>query len=287
MDNLNLAFKEFREYAKAIGEYEKISINELANKYCEATDSHNEYQRNVYFSALVLRFWYKINKLYTENLSLGIDREDCFGWVTGAIMMACEPDKRVWQKDPKLNAQQVINQTLATRFVAAAYYESNLQKNQGKHMMASLDDPIDSEDGKITLGDTVPDERYMPDTEGNQAVFIIQDYINKNKIVEAIILDNVANKDVFKHEKHIVKGFDAEGNKTRYTQGSSTFWPFKLVKELGTLDDAYIKYFLQTYSVSKAAFDAAFAVIKKANNQKKYKMVDATIADLKLCIENY
>lgn len=280
MTTLELAHKDFKLSARQLGDYEKLSVNELADKYCEATDNEDEEMRNRYFSALILRFWYKIPKLYAENQSLNVDYTDVFTWVTGAIIMACAKEARAWQTNPKLNAQQVINQVLATRFVAAAYYDSNLQKNQGKHLECSLDDPLGDEDGS-TLGDIIADDRItQPGDDGVWA--IIQDYISKNKVIEAIIIDNVAFKDVFKHEKKIVKSVDPDGNPTKHTEYYTSFWPFKLVKELGALDEQYVTYFLNTYSVSKKAFDAAFAVLAKANNQKKYRMVDATMADLRL-----
>jgi hypothetical protein len=280
MSTLDLAQKDFKVSASLLGDYNAISINDLADGYCAATDIGDEELRNQYFSALLLRFWYKIPKLCMENQSLGIDQTDVFSWVTGAIIMACDKDARAWQTNPKLNAQQVINQVLATRFVAAAYYDSNLLKNQGRHLECSLDDPLGDEEGS-TLGDIIADDKSA--TPGDDGVWaIIQDYLNKNKVIEAIILDNVAFKDVFKHEKKIVKSVDHEGNPTKHTEYYTAFWPFKLVKELGALDEQYVTYFLNTYSVSRKAFETAFAVLAKANNQKKYKMVDATMTDLRL-----
>lgn len=281
MGELDLTFKEFKCYARTLGAYEKISIDELANKYCEATDNGLEYERNVYFCALTLRFWYKIHKLYVENHSLGLDHTDYFNWVTGAIFMACEKGARQWQTNPKLNAQQVINQILATRFVAAAYYESNLQKNQGKFATVSLDDPISADDD-TTLGEIVADPRTPADINEDDAVSgLIQDFIRMNKLIEAIIFDTIAYKDCYKHEKKTVKETDAEGNVKRYTRHSSQFWPFKLVKELNLLEEDYVEYFVSTYGGSQAAIEAAFHALQKANNQKKYKMVDAALADLK------
>lgn len=280
MDALMEAFRDFRTCARPLGEYENIPLNELADKYCEATDNKDESKRNIYFSALVLRFWYKVNKMYTENLSLGIDRIDCLTWLTEAILMVCEKDKRAWQTNPKLNVQQVINQTLATRFVAAAYYDSNLKKNQGKHNIISLDQTVDDE-GLVSMSDTIADDNSNITKDVSDSSYIVQGYLDDNKIVEAIILDNVATKDVFKQDKKVIKEKDENGKITKHTETSTTFWPFKLVKELNTLDESYIDYFLNTYTVSKKAFEAAFNAIRKANNQKKYKMVNATLNDFK------
>lgn len=279
MSELEDALGFFKESAKHIDGYSKLSVNELAEGYCDATDSGDEDMRDAYFSGLVLRFWYKINKICSENSSLNLSHSDVFDWITNAILMACDKDARAWRTNPNLNAQQVINQVLSTRFVAAAYYDSNLQKNQGKLNTCSLDDYLTDEDDGTTLGDTIADSSNpYADTD---VVAVIQDFINKNKIVEAIIFDNIAFKDCYKHEQKIVKTTNTAGEAVKYTQHSSNFWPFKLVKELNALDVDYLNYFVSTYSVSKPILNAGFTAITHANNQKKYKMISAALNELK------
>lgn len=282
MTELYDTYKDLKACAKAIEDYEKISIDELADKYCEYTDTESP-ERDAYFCALVLRFWYKIYKLYSENVTLNLSYTEYYDWIVGAILMATAPDARAWQKDSKLSAQQVINQILATRFVAAAYYESNLQKNLGKHMTVSLDATMagSDDDKDRALIETIPDESVDTSASQEAVAAVIQHYINNNKIIEAIIFDTIAYKDTYKHEKKVIKTTDSEGNPTKYTRHTSEFWPFKVVKELCALSDNYEKYFLSTYSASQKSFEAAFNAIKKANNQKKYKMLDAALADLK------
>lgn len=277
---LSVVYKELRERARTLGAYEEISVDELANKYCELTDNHKEYERDVYFSALVLRFWYKIHKLYVENTVLNLSHTDYYCWVVDAIMMACAKDARKWQTDLTINAQQAINQVLATRFKAAAYYESNLQKNQGRHLETSLDEPIVSDEEGTTLADIIPDESSPADND-NSVTNWIQEYVNNNKVIEAIILDTIASKDVYKHTKRIIKNKDENGKVIKHTEHSSSFWPFQLVRELCALNDDYADYFLSAYKISPKMFDAAFNTLKKANNQKKYKMVSATLTDFK------
>ena len=275
---LGLTYKDLRERARTLGAYEEISIDELANRYCELTDSHKEYERDVYFSALVLRFWYKIHKLYVENTVLKLSHTDYFNWVVDAIRMACAKDARKWQTDLTINARQAINQVLSTRFVAAAYYESNLKKNQGRHLETSLDEPLANEEEGATLADIIPDESSSLDND-DSATSWIQEYVNNNKVVEAIILDTIASKDVYKHTKRIIKNIDENGKVIKHTEHNSSFWPFQLVKELNALDDNYANYFLSAYKISPKMFDAAFTTLKNANNQKKYRMVRATQTD--------
>ena len=278
MSELEDALKSFKLCAKQIDNYEKLTVNELADGYCDATDNGQEDLRDAYYSALVLRFWYKINKLYSENLTLNLDKTDYFDWISNAILMACNKDARAWRTNKSLNAQQVINQVLSTRFVAAAYYDSNLQKNQGKLNTMSLDDYVGDEGDGITVGDMVADDTN-PHAE-DEAISVIQNFIDANKIVEAIIFDNIAFKDCYKHEQKVIREKNSAGENIKYTKHISSFWPFKLVKELNTLDIEYGRYFISTYSVSPTIFKAGIEAIQKANNQKKYKMIGAALKEL-------
>ena len=47
--------------------YELYSIDELADAYCDAVDTGNEALKDIYISALILRFWYTIDKMYTPH----------------------------------------------------------------------------------------------------------------------------------------------------------------------------------------------------------------------------
>ena len=55
---------------KLVKPYEYYSIDELADAYCEAVDNKDETLKDIYISALILRFWYTIDKMYNlkDNL---------------------------------------------------------------------------------------------------------------------------------------------------------------------------------------------------------------------------
>ena len=60
--------KDLIEQARKLTKpYEAYSIDALADAYCDAADTNNEALKSVYISALILRFWYKIDKMYREN----------------------------------------------------------------------------------------------------------------------------------------------------------------------------------------------------------------------------
>ena len=281
MASLDLALKDFKTVASRIKDQESLTITELADGYCEAIDRNKSDLANEYFSALVIRFWGKIQKAYTKNkAALRVSKEDCYDWVISSIMMACDKSARIWQKNPDINAQQAINQVFSTRFEKMAYYESNLLKNKGAHVTCSLDEPIGNQDDDKghTIGDFIADETNEIEKEGDVTGFI-QSLLDKDKVVEAIIFDNIADpdKDVFKYKKKTIKTTNADGEKVKYTKHTSEFWEFKLIKELNELDGNYKNYFLAKYKVSTGAVNAALDVIARANNQKKYRMLRAAI----------
>ena len=281
MASLDLALRDFKTVASRIKDQESLTITELADGYCEAIDGNKSDLANEYFSALVIRFWGKIQKAYTKNkAALRVSKEDCYDWLISSIMMACDKSARIWQKNPDINAQQAINQVFSTRFEKMAYYESNLLKNKGAHITCSLDEPVGNQDDDKghTFGDFIADEANEIEKEGDVTGFI-QSLLDKDKVVEAIIFDNIADpdKDVFKYKKKTIKTTSTDGEKVKYTKHTSEFWEFKLIKELNELDGNYKNYFLAKYKVSTGAVNAALDVIARANNQKKYRMLRAAI----------
>ena len=108
--------------------YEQYSIDELADTYCQAVDDGDETKKNIYISALILRFWYTIDKMFTSNtVAPSLEREDFFWWLYEAIEYACK--YRGWQDPAKnLNAQQCINKCIET-IKLQMYYDLRLDKH--------------------------------------------------------------------------------------------------------------------------------------------------------------
>ncbi len=282
---LNDTKRDLLIYARRLSQpYESYSINELADAYCEATDNENEILKNIYISALMLRFWYQIPKLKNDLQSLNKDYQDCYDGVLDAIIQACSPDNRKWQTTD-ISAQAVINQIINTRFKAAAIYEANLQKNAGRHLEISMDAPIcggEGDDQAKTLADTLESEEYVDDHSSEAVMMLVQSYINRNKVIEAIIIDNIAFNDVQRHFKKVVKTTNSDGETTKYTEHSSEFWPYKLVQIVSKLPSTYKKDFLTRYHISEEKLATVLDTIDKTNNQKLYKYLDKTLAELKV-----
>lgn len=283
-------FNNFKNYAtqleKELGiKYDekpyKETIRKMLDGYCKAMDEGDEHLKNLYISGLILRHWDKVKKLADSCPNIGIHGEEFVDWVYEAIMLACE--YRKWQTDPSVNAQQCINQCIETIRVRH-YYEFNLDKHKTNYMTVSLETPVgDESDNGVqkTLGDTMYDEDAEEEVrmaDGNStAKHLIQSFINKNRLVEAIILDIIAFGDTQKVTKHVKKGFDEDGNSYKYNTYTHEFWKFKAIQILSNLPEDYKDYFLDTYIVKNAALEAALEVLKKANNQKLYRELERSL----------
>jgi hypothetical protein len=262
--------------------YEQYSIDELADAYCRAVDTEDETLKNIYISALILRFWYTIDKMYKSNtVAPHLEHEDFFWWLYEAIEYACK--YRGWQDaSKKLNAQQCINKCIET-IKLQKYYDLRLDKRKVVNHCCSLDTPLggDSDEGK-TLGDVLESEINLDDCHADSdAIWVIQSYINKNKIIEAILLDNIAFNDVRKHYKTMVKVTNTADNVVKYTEHSSEFWAYKLIQIVSKLPETYKNEFLHKYVISEDKLNTILDVIKNTNNQKLYKYLKAALTDLR------
>jgi hypothetical protein len=211
-----------------------------------------------------------------------LEYEDFFWWLYEAIEYACK--YRGW-KDPskKLNAQQCINKCIDT-IKLQKYYNLRLDKNKTVNHCCSIDTPIcgDGDDNEKTLGDTLEDEESGYDSSTDVVTTLVQSYINRNKIIEAILIDNIAFNDVQKHSKKVIKTTNAEGEAIKYTEHSSEFWAYRLVQIVSKLPETYKKTFMERYRISEEKLDSVLGVIDKSTNQKIYRYLDRTLSELKL-----
>lgn len=262
--------------------YEDYSIDELADAYCDAVDTENETLKDIYISALILRFWHKIDKMYRANtVAPSLEHEDFFWWLYEAIEYACK--YRGWRDPTKnLNAQQCINKCIDT-IKLQKYYDLRLDKRKTVNHTCSIDAPIggDTDDSNKTVGDMLEAEGAYDDHSSDDVIYLVQSYIDRNKIIEAILIDNIAFNDVQKHFKKTIKSMSASGETIRYVEHSSEFWPYRLIQIVSKLPDTYKTYFLERYNISEDKLSAILKIIDKANNQKLYRYLDKTLTELR------
>jgi len=285
--SLRLAFNQFKTSASVLADEEGIKydgkpakdvIAKMLDGYCKAKDENDEHRKDIYIAGLMLRFWYVIGKLKEKCPGIGLDDDDFMSWLFEAIEYACK--YRAWQ-DGHVNAQQCVNQCIET-IRKQHYYEYNLDKHKANFNTISMELPMD-EDGKVTMADTIideADEEATKQREGESAAReLVQMYLNKRKIVEAIILDTIAFNDTQKVTKTTCKSIDENGEEFRYVKSTSEFWAFKVVQLLGKLPEEYENYFLGIYTIDQNEFKAALEAIRKANNTKLYKFLNKTLQD--------
>jgi hypothetical protein len=290
MKVINMLFRDLRANAIQLKNelgiaYDTEKVETMLDGLCEALDNENKYLVNLYVSALMLRFWYLVAKLKAKSPGHGDDTSEFAYWLYEGIMYACK--YRAWQTK-KVNGTQAIHQCVNT-IRLQHHYDSNLDKHRANYNTMSLDDPIGDAD-KDSFADTLEDERYTDSAymgDGDAAARdIIQIYINKKQIVEAIILDTIAFNDVEHEVKETVEVTRPDGTIVKKTTKHREFWPFRCVQILASLPDDYGKYFETNYRVSSVELDAALTAVRTANNQKLYRFLRKTLATAKDSLRN-
>ena len=273
--------RDLTTYARRLTKpYESYSIDELADAYCDAVDTANETLKNIYISALILRFWHKIDKMYRANtVAPCLEHEDFFEWLYEAIEYACK--YRGW-KDPtkNLNAQQCINKCIET-IKLQKYYNLRLDKNKTVNYCTSMDATVGEGEDAKTIGDMLEAEECFDDHSTDDVMMLVQNYINNNKIIEAIIIDTIAFNDVQKHSKKVIKTTNSAGESIKYTEHSSEFWAYRLVQIVSKLPSTYKSSFMKRYRISEEKLTTVLDVIDHSTNQKLYKYLRNCLAELK------
>ena len=260
-------------------------VTKCANGYIKATNESDERLRSAYISALMLLFWGEIKKMADKCRTVAtLEYEDYVTKLFECINTACE--SQGWVKDPNLTAEQCIRSVIATRGIAAAFYESNLNKNKVNANTCSLDTPLTDDEGhEVTRLDLVSDETSLvSDLSAKQ---FVQSYINSNKIIEAIILDTIAFDNCNKYTKKTVVVKDENDKENKVNKVTTEFWAYKLVQLVSSLPDDYFNSFKTKYSINDLVLEAAINKIRASNNQKLYKYLAVTLADAKTKVADF
>ena len=278
-----LFINDLKNAAKSLEKsWEEYTVTELANMLCEATDNNDEVLTNAAFSGLMLHYQPMIVKMYQKHGHvLKLEIGDIASWFSGAIMQACDVKNRTWQKKEKnCNAGTVITQILNTRYVAMAYYESNLDIHKANFATASLDAPVDAESDDTRV-DLLSSSLEGPSEQFNNAYGVIQELLDKNKIIEAIIAETIAYNDCYKVNSKVIKKISEDGTVKKYKNISTQFWPYKVVQILSNLPENYEDYFIDKFHVNKDIFKSGLDKIRTSKNPKLYNYLEATTEYLK------
>lgn len=287
-------------------DYTQLTKQELANKYCEAEDNNDELIKNATWAALLLKYWYNIYKWIQNSKSLNLEAIDFFDWLNDSLKDAfyyrswfyeyqavVRKGKFIeWKLDDK--GHKIINEhyykldaNAADRsinyFIAAKrgkeYQYSNKEKRKLNVKVSSLDTNLDEN------GDCVLD--YYNLTEEieveNAASILVKYFLSKNKQIEALIIDAIANFDSFKQIKEVNTYINSNEEETEYNNYSYEFNKRKVIKHLNSIDNDFIQsYFCKEYNISDLQGKGILKDLKKLNNIKLYKCLDNTLDQIRL-----
>ncbi len=280
MDALTLFRKNLQTKARQLPDFDdsKIETSKItawANGYCDACDSGDDEAKEIYASALMLKFWYQAQKMYERTKTCGFDYEDYPAILFQCISIACDKEHRAWRANPKINAQACINRVIATRGSAQLIYESNLGRNKANVSanQVSLDAAV-GDDG-ASFGDYFGSEDDGMDCGPKM---LIQGCLDEDRIIEAIFLDVIAFWDSTKDFKKKKTEVDSEGRTVTRTISNAEFWARECVQSMRKLTRGYKRYFLAKYSVKPRKFSAAMKRIEESSSTKLNVFLQKTLS---------
>ena len=276
MDTIEMLWNDFKAAVEILPKpYLEYTITERMDNLCKARDAGDEIMENAWFSSVMLNYKPMIVKLYKQHHhALKLELIDFIDWFQGAIMQAAE--NKSWQDNSKnCNAGTVITQIVNTRYLAAAYYESNLAINKANFATISLDATLDQDTDDTRL-DLLESNFENPADQYNNVVAIIQKLLNKNKIIEAIIVETIAFNDCMKVESKTVKEVEEDGSVKKYKSISSSFWPYRVVQILSNLPENYADYFTDKFKVDRSKFEVGLNKIRTSPNPMLYDFLECT-----------
>ena len=286
--------QSYHECASGLGDYSNISKTELANKYCKAVERGDELLISQCFSALILRYWFKIGKYYQDSKS-AFSIEDCYEWLVHALLYALKthpwliPGNSMYN-DPN-GPDKVINRCIiSTRQIA--YQHANTDRSRITHSTTSLDRLVEN------LGDSIYDYEELceddhPKTTSDSIVKLL---LNNNNFLGALIIDGICNQEVFKEKvkKELVPGYSrveidqdgyeytVEEKDYKKTVTEYSFANNKLTKHLLNINnDKFIKYFSDSYAVDINTVREEVSKVSHLGSTKLNKTISTVMDNLR------
>ena len=164
----------------------KYDITELANNCVIAQDKHDDYWSDIYFNALLVRYWHMIAKIYDMLKQFKVSVEEVVNILFESMSKAMK--YRSWLNDDKYiskssrGAEKVINQCITSTV-------SNYIKAFNIKSVKMLVDNDDEEfETSVTYNDSY--DAYFGCSE------LVQKLIDKQNYFTAMIVDLISYKDL-------------------------------------------------------------------------------------------
>ena len=225
-----------------IPDWKKRDKNDLIRDACNCT---NPYEKDAYVSAIMLRYWNKLDSYYYK-CKLVVSPEDVHGWLVTAVMYAL--DRQPWN-DPKMGIYQdvngpdkVINRVVESKRLTF-YQQLNRYKRKINSAILSLDTL--AEDFKDMVSPTYNDEYIFELHELVINNFKLKEYL------AAFIIDAILYADV------VTDNLDYR----------------RLMSHLRSLDDDFCIMFSDRYELNlDEVREAITYVVKLSSNVMKRKI---------------
>ena len=235
----------YLKFAENVKDYEKLSCQELADKFLDAQERHEELEVNSYYATLVIKNRVVIYKLKASLFFLpSADLELCYDWLIDGINYALKYKKWKDPTSPLYKDKKGFDTTLnvAISSLRNTYLSSlNTSKNKVNTLSSSLDE----------LKENIGFEPSSKDIDLKDIYRIINDYIYNGEYLKAIIVDKIVFSDVY--------CLDMKCN--------SHYSTILLINQLYDLDDRYTNYFYNKYNrVNK---DALVDIYNKIKSHKR------------------
>lgn len=242
-----------RRANSVVPNWRELDVNTLCNLYIE--NENDEVKKNGYFSAVVLKKWGYIGKHYINSKASGFSIEQCYDMVLDAIMYILK--MRKWL-DPnnKLYGDKNAPDKCLNRCIFSArqrdYYLSNRDKRKYNYGGISLEAITDNVgDHTEVLCDDVLDQDNQDYMFVNVTLKnIINHMVSKNKILEALVLDNIANDDCYTTKTETTEVVTKD-NVEKVKRSHNVFKLCKLVDNLYNYDIKTIKRICNMYCLEE------------------------------------
>lgn len=283
-DTLSEIKQRFIDCASGLGDYESINKTDLANGYCDAEEAGDETKRSQYYSALMLRYWYKIYEYARTCASMKLPIEDFVSWLDDSFYWAFrykrwrDPNDKLYG-DPN-GPDKVFNRCFfSTR---GRYYQHSNKEIRKLNWTTSSLDAISEEvgDHQNLLG---VDDEYLPEKE------IIEKLLKDKRFLEAIVLDGIFYQDVFEEIKtkktmtittYNEETEEEETEEEDYNSYSHEFNIKRLVKYIRAVNSDFTDYFVDYYDLDNETAEQFKEKITSLRPAAISKIVQRTLYNL-------
>ena len=257
----------FINCANIIPDWRTESIQQLSNNYIQY-EKTDPILKDAYFAALMCRYWSAIDKYYMQSQPVA-SAEDCFEWLTHALLYALE--HRKWL-DPTSNiyddpngADKVINRCIkSTRLIF--YDNSNKDKRKIQAVTFSLNELCEQN------GDSSFPTDYIENSPDiNIGKELIKDAFIKRNYFDCFMIDGIINADT---TDYYIENYN------RYNV-YSIFSIKKLVKHLKQLDDSYCNLISRRFNLDNKIMATNAKEIRQLSSQRLYTKIKNRLEALK------